>query len=289
MQKTTQGKDLQSQENENQIRKSKYKSCERCRKYKRKCDRKKPHCSNCESLFTSPSSKYYGKYFPCIYAYRPDKKNSPKKVIQKPDISRLTFDKKKPNVSKNPDDDIYANINQGNIFSTIIDIPNQDLLGDPTVLFPIPSIPFESISSDILTREGNLNSFILNTKSILSSSSPFSDSSIPLTSSALEPFTDISNVDSKIPHFKSNITQTGNISLPPSFPVSIDDSWGSQSNADNDELSQVVRNIFYILDSLEELKAQNLIAQSQNDIHPSYGELTKFNRYISSFFSFSLN
>ena len=64
----------------------------------------------------------------------------------------------------------------------------------------------------------------------------------------------------------------------PTFPIAIDESWGAKSNINDEESNLVLAAPEGIedLDSLEEIKAQNLLVHSRNNSCPSYGELHNF-------------
>ena len=208
----------------------KFKSCERCRKYKRKCDRKSPKCSQCEAASRNLTDS--GKSIPCLYTYRPKKINSQKTSINKPD--NISSMKSKKSVIQNRGIDSFSNI---------INIPNQDLLGKPMSFIPTPSIPLESISSDLLARSDNYHfnnsdighDFIVSTSAAskcLSSTLPSFDS-IPLdlnisSKHSTSPSLDSDSIAFAFPKNTSVIElDSYSASIPfelPTFTISIDDS-----------------------------------------------------------------
>ena len=191
-------------------KKSKYKSCDRCRRYRRKCDRKSPKCSQCETA-SSTNVTYGESPIPCTYSYRPKKKN-PRRRIYKSNSTRLP---KIPSVQENSpsEDDAFdslTNVVKGNSSSSTSNFPGRDLLGElnnpilpdnynssPSVdtdspLCPSPSISLESYSMDFLAHEFPLYPEVMNKRSVISpTSEPFelSTPDMPISSFPTQPLT----------------------------------------------------------------------------------------------------
>jgi len=198
-----------------------------------------------------------------------------------------------------------ASENRGiDILSNVLDIPNHDLLEEPTISIPTPSMPLESISSDFIATSDNYYLDNNDIDSIISTSTststtttnfpstlPFSDS-IPLDLNiASNPSSSpCLNSDSIAFGFPKNTTVIGvdsyNASIPlelPTFTIAIDESLGAQSNINNQILNVTTSTApteFQDFHSLEVINAQNLIVHSQNNYYPSYGEYITFYVYI---------
>jgi len=263
-------------------RRSKYKSCERCRKYKRKCDGKRPSCTNCEKASTNRAIG--AEFIPCNYAYRPKKKESFAKIYSLNYIHQSIsndvglFCLNRGNLVQQSYDD-GSNINPENITTTISDIPNRNLLGEiNNFQQPDNSSQFENSFSS-----SQLNSIL----SDLHQSTLFDLSyglkmydddmtSIILSSNTVENFKSISNIPSSseldsviFPDIPILAEPVENAPIP-SFNISIDDSWGAKENNQIQDFNDSASNDAYDFNTLEEIHEQILVASSHNNTDSSY-------------------